>query len=112
MEKFVRRCQVFCFSVKGDLELELQLFKLYHNEREIDELASEMARKSQILEKETRKQQKIEDEVREKKKEHGKLIRDITKMEQQIKESVRLSFMLFGSLSVSLSLLFGSISSV
>lgn len=73
------------------MELELQLFKLYHNEREIDELAAEMARKNQILEKETRKQQKIEDEVREKKKEHGKLIRDITKMEQQIKESVRLS---------------------
>lgn len=71
----------------ADLELELQLFKLYHNEREIDELAAEMARKTQILEKETRKQQRIEDEVREKKKEHGKLIRDITKMEQQIKES-------------------------
>lgn len=65
---------------------------MFHNEREIDDLASELSRKTQVLEKENRKLQKVEDEVREKKKEHGKLVRDITKLEQQIKESVGIGF--------------------
>ena len=52
--------------------MELQLFKLYHNEREIDELIDEKGKKEKIMEKEVAKKDKIEDEIRDKKKEHGK----------------------------------------
>lgn len=69
-------------------QLELQLFKLYHNEQEIDKLEKEIGRKQQLVEKEIRKREKIEDEMREKKKDVGKLNRELTKIEQMIKESV------------------------
>ena len=74
--------------MQAEKQLELQLFKLYHNEREIDELSEEKAKKERIMEKEVAKKDKIEDEVRDKKKEHGKLIRELGKIDQAIKESV------------------------
>jgi len=64
------------------------LFRLYHNEREIDELNGELAHKNQSLDKENRRLQKVEDELKDRKKEHGKLMKDITKLEQQLKDSV------------------------
>ena len=70
----------------------MQLFKLYHNEREIDELAEEKSKKERIMEKEVAKKDKIEDEIREKKKEHGKLVRELAKIDQAIKESVSYNF--------------------
>lgn len=72
----------------AEKELELQLFKLYHNEKDIDELHEELTRKKQLLEKEEKKREKIENEMKDMKKEHGKLSRELTKIEQQIKESV------------------------
>ena len=77
---------VFCYQ--AEKQLELQLFRLYHNEREIDELNGELAHKNQSLDKENRRLQKVEDELKDRKKEHGKLMRDITKLEQQLKDSV------------------------
>lgn len=68
--------------------MELQLFKLFHNERDIDELTDELNRKNQMLDKENRKRERIEDEIKDKKKEQGKMTRELTKIEQQIKESV------------------------
>ena len=68
--------------------MELQLFKLFYNERDIDELADEVNRKNTLLEKETRRRDKIDDEIKEKKKEQGKMARDLTRVEQSIKESV------------------------
>ena len=68
--------------------MELQLFILYHNEREIDELIDEKGKKEKIMEKEVAKKDKIEDEIRDKKKEHGKLVRELAKIDQAIKESV------------------------
>ena len=44
-------------------QLDLQLFKLYHNERDIDELSEEINKKQQYLEKDNKKREKIEDEV-------------------------------------------------
>jgi 1,4-alpha-glucan branching enzyme len=68
--------------------LEIQLFKLFHNEHEINELTAELDHKNQTSDRESKKQQKIEEELRDKKKDHGKLVRDMTKLEQQIKDSV------------------------
>lgn len=49
---------------------------------------TELDHKNVSLGKESKKQQKIEEELRDKKKDHGKLVRDMTKLEQQIKDSV------------------------
>ena len=68
--------------------MEHHLFKLFHNEKDIDELMEELNRKRHLMEKEVKKKDKIDDEMKEIKKEHGKLNRDLTKIEQQIKESV------------------------
>ena len=70
-------------------ELELQLFKLYHNETDIDELTEELTRKTKMVEKEVRKRDTIEEEIKDKKKEQGKVARELTKIEQSIKEAVR-----------------------
>uniref|UniRef100_K1Q630 Structural maintenance of chromosomes protein n=1 Tax=Magallana gigas TaxID=29159 RepID=K1Q630_MAGGI len=71
----------------AEKQLELQLFKLYHNEAEIDELADELQKKTNMLEKENRRRERIEEEIKEKKKEQGKVARELTKVEQSIKES-------------------------
>ena len=68
--------------------MELQLFKLYHNEQEIDGLAGELSSKNQQLQKEVRKRDKVEEGLKEKKKEAGKMSRELTKIEQRLKESV------------------------
>ena len=66
----------------------MQLFKLFHNERDIDEISDELTKKGRILEKENKRKDKIEAEIKEKKKEQGSISRELTKLEQQIKESV------------------------
>ncbi|XP_041349100.1 structural maintenance of chromosomes protein 1A-like [Gigantopelta aegis] len=71
----------------AEKEVELQLFRLYHNERDIDEISEELTTKQNQLDKEIRKRDRIEDEVKDKKKEQGKLSRELTKIEQHIKES-------------------------
>ncbi|KAK3794036.1 hypothetical protein RRG08_028468 [Elysia crispata] len=71
----------------AEKQLELQLFKLFHNEREIEEIGDELSKKSRVLEKENKRRDKIEAEIKEKKKEQGLISRELTKLEQQIKES-------------------------
>ena len=68
--------------------MELQMFKLYYNEREIEELQEELGKRNDGMKKETRKREKIEEEIREKKKEQGALSRELTKIDQDIKQSV------------------------
>ncbi|PVD24300.1 hypothetical protein C0Q70_14771 [Pomacea canaliculata] len=71
----------------AESQLHLQLFKLYHNEREIDEIVEELNKKNNLLDKETKKRDRIEEEIKEKKREQGKISREYTKIDQQIKES-------------------------
>ena len=78
---------------QAEKQLELQLFKLYHNEREIDELNEELSSRQRVLTKEQRKAGKIEDEVKDKKKDQGTLIRQLGKVDQQIKEAVRMEIL-------------------
>lgn len=64
------------------------MFKLFHNEKDIEEISEELAKKNRVLEKENKRREKIETEIKEKKKEQGTISRDLAKLEQQIKESV------------------------
>ena len=63
----------------------------------MDELTEELNRKRHLMEKEEKKRQKIEDEMKDVKKEHGKIARELTKLEQQIKESVCLTHIIIQS---------------
>lgn len=69
-------------------QMQLHLFQLYHNEREIKVLNGELNAKQADLDKVTEKREGIDEELKEKKKEQGKLNRDLNKIEQQIHELV------------------------
>lgn len=68
--------------------MEHQLFKLYHNERDIEELDGELAKKKSEVEKIERRKEKAENILREKKKEQGQVNRDLAKVDQEIREMV------------------------
>ncbi|CAB0028922.1 unnamed protein product [Trichogramma brassicae] len=67
-------------------QVEMQLFKLYHNEREIESYEQSLKKKQQEIEKIEKKREKAEEVLKEKKKESGKLARDLAKIEQDIRE--------------------------
>ncbi|NP_001152812.1 structural maintenance of chromosomes 1A isoform X1 [Nasonia vitripennis] len=67
-------------------QVELQLFRLFHNEKEIENLEVSLKKKQHDIEKIEKKREKAEDVLKEKKKESGKLGRDLAKIEQDIRE--------------------------
>ncbi|XP_010855404.1 PREDICTED: structural maintenance of chromosomes protein 1A [Bison bison bison] len=67
-------------------QVQLQLFKLYHNEVEIEKLNKELASKNKEIEKDKKRMDKVEDELKEKKKELGKMMREQQQIEKEIKE--------------------------
>lgn len=79
---------VYLYVTQAEKQLELQLFKLFYNERDIDELQDELSKRNSVMERENKKREKIEDDIRERKKEQGNTARELTRIDQQIKESV------------------------
>lgn len=71
----------------ADKQVLAQAFQLFHLQRDLDALAQDMAARGTELQKAVRKKEKIEEEVRDKRKEHGRLQRDMAKIEQQIREA-------------------------
>ncbi|XP_043916489.1 structural maintenance of chromosomes protein 1A [Protopterus annectens] len=67
-------------------QVQLQLFKLYHNECEIDKLNKDLESKNREIERDKKKMDKIEDELKDKKKELGKIMREQQQIEKGIKE--------------------------
>ncbi|KAL2104070.1 hypothetical protein ACEWY4_000938 [Coilia grayii] len=66
--------------------VQLQLFKLYHNEAEIEKLNRELSHRNRDIEKDRKKMDHIEEELKEKKKELGRMMRDQQNVEKEIKE--------------------------
>uniref|UniRef100_A0A8B9HSA5 Structural maintenance of chromosomes protein n=1 Tax=Astyanax mexicanus TaxID=7994 RepID=A0A8B9HSA5_ASTMX len=66
--------------------VQLQLFKLYHNEAEIEKLNKELSQRNREIEKDRKKMDHIEEELKEKKKELGRMMRDQQNVEKEIKE--------------------------
>ncbi|CAG9786992.1 unnamed protein product [Diatraea saccharalis] len=69
-----------------DQKVELQLFHLYHNEKEIQNCEEELQHKQTELIKVEKKRQKAEEALKEKKKEAGTVQRELAKIEQEIRE--------------------------
>lgn len=70
----------------NDRQAELQLFRLYQNEKEIEAADLEIVQKKGDMSKIEKKKDKAEEALKEKKKAHGKIQRDVAKFEQDIKE--------------------------
>lgn len=67
-------------------KVELQLFHLYHNEREIENCQEDLQHKQQDLSKVEKRRNKLEEALKEKKKESGILQRELAKIDQEIRE--------------------------
>ncbi|KAK4292351.1 hypothetical protein Pmani_034870 [Petrolisthes manimaculis] len=67
-------------------QVEMQLFRLYHNEKDIAEYEKEVRRKHSDLEKVEKKKEKAEEILKDHKKEQSKFSREMAKMEQDIRE--------------------------
>lgn len=81
-----RTYRTFTFQQKQ--RIELQLFHLYHNEKDIQNAEEELQHKQSELAKVEKKRQKAEDALKEKKKESGAAQRELAKIEQEIREVV------------------------
>ncbi|XP_029011415.1 structural maintenance of chromosomes protein 1A [Betta splendens] len=66
--------------------VQLQLFKLYHNETEIEKLNKELGQRNKEIDKDRRKMDHVEEELKDKKKELGRLMREQQTIEKEIKE--------------------------
>ncbi|XP_068633739.1 structural maintenance of chromosomes protein 1A [Battus philenor] len=67
-------------------KVDLQLFHLYHNEREIQSAEEDLLHKQTELTKIEEKRQRAEEALKEKKKESGTVQRELAKIEQDIRE--------------------------
>lgn len=67
-------------------QVELQLFRSFHNEKSTENLEVLQKKKQHEIEKIEKKKEKAEELLKEKKKEAGKLGRDLAKIEQDIRE--------------------------
>ncbi|KAG9477838.1 hypothetical protein GDO78_013035 [Eleutherodactylus coqui] len=67
-------------------QIQLQLFKLYHNESEIEKLNKELSSKNKEIDKDKKHMDKVEEELKDKKKELGKMMREQQAIEKEIKE--------------------------
>merc|ERR1712141_817062 len=70
----------------ADRQIELQLFKLFHNERQIKENGEEISAKRKDIEKIEKKKEKSEEKLKEVKKEQGKSQREFAKVDSEIRE--------------------------
>ena len=65
--------------------VQMQLFKLYHNETEIEKLNKELSHLNKEIDKDRKKMDHVEEELKEKKKELGRLMREQQTVEKEIK---------------------------
>jgi structural maintenance of chromosome 1 len=70
----------------ADRQMELQLFKLFHNERRIRECEEQAETHKKEVEKVEKKKDKAEEKMKEVRKEHGKSQREFAKVDSEIRE--------------------------
>lgn len=71
----------------AEKQINYQLFKLYHNEKDIDRYSSELKNKQHDQKKLEDKKNAADEVLKDKKKESGKISRDLAKIEQDIREA-------------------------
>ncbi|RWS08268.1 structural maintenance of chromosomes protein 1A-like protein 2, partial [Dinothrombium tinctorium] len=68
------------------LQVELQLFKLYHIQKDIDDLQKDLGKKREELNKHVKKKEAVEEEIKNKKQNHNKLMKQLAQIDKQIRE--------------------------
>ena len=68
--------------------MEIQLFKLYHNEQSINHLTTELKTKSRDLDKLEKKKSEIDQQLKSKKQENAKFSREMASVEKKITTKV------------------------
>lgn len=71
----------------GTKQINLHLFRLFHQERESRESEEELQKKNVLLAEVNRKKDRIEAELKEKKKDVGKAQRELAKVEQSHRDA-------------------------
>ncbi|XP_031422756.1 LOW QUALITY PROTEIN: structural maintenance of chromosomes 1A, like [Clupea harengus] len=66
--------------------VQMQLFRLYHNDAEIEKLNRELAHRNKEIDKDRKRMDRVEEELKDKKKELGRLMREQQTIEKEIKE--------------------------
>ncbi|XP_071960355.1 structural maintenance of chromosomes protein 1A-like [Antedon mediterranea] len=77
-------------KLKEDLierQKEYQLFKLYHNEQDIDRYQDDLKDKARDLDRATRKRESVEDQMKGKKRELGQLQQELAAIEKDMRET-------------------------
>lgn len=77
------------FFSQADCQLEVQLFKLYHNEQSINNLTNELKAKVRDLDKLEKRKGEVEQELKSKKQENAKLSREMASVEKKISSKVQ-----------------------
>uniref|UniRef100_A0A8B9JL49 Structural maintenance of chromosomes protein 1A n=1 Tax=Astyanax mexicanus TaxID=7994 RepID=A0A8B9JL49_ASTMX len=80
--------------------VQLQLFKLYHNECEIEKLNKELSQRNKEIDKDRKRMDRVEDELKDKKKELGRMMREQQTVEKEIKLSVYVSKKIFWNVCI------------
>ena len=70
------------------MQLEYQLFKLYHNQNDIKRFSEELKGRNDDLQRASERRDKVEDRIRDKKKELGQLTRELAAIEKDTREKV------------------------
>lgn len=70
----------------SEKQIEYQLYRLHHNEKEIARLLEELESKQGDLQAVEQRKEQADEFLREKKKESGKIARELAKIEQDIRE--------------------------
>lgn len=75
--------------LQADCQLEVQLFKLYHNEQGINNLTNELKAKSRDLDRLEKRKGEVEQELKTKKQENAKLSREMAAVEKKLASKVQ-----------------------
>lgn len=84
-------CYKKYFLSQAEKQLELSLFRLFHNEREIEEITKDMEKQQGVVARVERNKEEKEEELKEKKKEGGKVSKEMANLDQDIREIVSFS---------------------
>ena len=76
-------CLCFLFS-QENCQLEVQLFKLYHNEQSINHLTNELKAKSHDLDKLEKRKTEIDQQLKSRKQDNAKFSREMASVEKKI----------------------------
>lgn len=78
----------FILLLQADKQVEFQLFRLFHFDKEIQRLRDEMQAKQDEVQSVEQKKAEADEVLKEKKKDTGKISRELAKLEQDIREVV------------------------